>query len=349
MRSTRGRRFIYQAKANDQMFKYVASSNLFDFETRWTLGQTTFQAVTEHDQGGVAPCPEGVLCFPPGQSGGTEGTLEVKATWRQLTQEEYDSGRFLIGPILRYYNYDPDHSDAFCYQIVDDTPTENTLPYGVAGLHIIHKTTNFPTLVFATFEQVDNLDRTKQNNELFYYNRNTGIVNPGKQIVISRAHPVQDAIEKLNSQVHQDIRAQNPDSVWQYYKLIGVQGSDIEFSNDNNFYLANIVTETNQALRSFSGSLDSNTGIINPKSINVYRGAQTFTGGGCKGCHGNAQAGVAPPPNAPNSIAEGGKGSFDFSFITANAPFDGIPDAVNQPLLKHQPNWYDGPATTGDQ
>ena len=55
-----------------------------------------------------------------------------------------------------------------------------------------------------------------------------------------------------------------------------------------------------------------------------------FIGGGCKGCHDNAQEGASPPAGVPGT----GKGSFDFSFITAQAPFEGTPDAVNQPLLK---------------
>lgn len=329
-----GRRFIYEAKANATMFDYIAGAELYDLTTRWAAGRRTLAAVTQNNQGGVAPCPttaagESIVCFPPGETDISEGTIEVKATWRQLTLDEYNSGRFLIAPIIRYYNYDST-ADALCYQTVPAVPTANTLPYGLAALHIIHKTTSFPTFVFATFEQVDNLDRSLPNNGLFFFNRNSGIVNPNRQNVTVRAHPVQAAVEALNGQVHRDIRAQNPNSVWQYYNLIGVQGAASNFGQDNDFYLANIVTETNEALRSFSGSLDNSNGTIDPRAINVHKGASTFIGGGCKGCHGNAQAGAPPPPGVPGT----GKGSFDFSFITAQAPFEGIPDAVNQPLLR---------------
>ena len=125
------------------------------------------------------------------------------------------------------------------------------------------------------------------------------------------------------------------ESVWLYYKLIGVQGSatDPSDTEGTDYFLANIVTETNEALRSFSGTLDAKTGVIDPQNTNIRKGPTAYTGGGCKGCHGNAQVGpiVEPGTPAPKSstlIAS------DFSFITQGAPFGGMPDAINQPLLK---------------
>ena len=97
----------------------------------------------------------------------------------------------------------------------------------------------------------------------------------------------------------------------------------------SDYFLANIVTETNEALRSFSGTLNTDNGTINPQNTNLRVGTTALTGGGCKGCHGNAQVGPlieagAPPPDASKLIAS------DFSFITQGAPFEGEPDAINQ-------------------
>ncbi len=345
MEDPNGRRFIYEAKANRDMFEYIVGASFFEPDKRWTSANFTFRAVRVSEAGGVAPCPPNnsptpLICFPPGVQGGAEGSIEIKATWRQLTQTEYDSGRYLVASVIRYFNYQAGDQDEVCYDVVADHPTDHSLPYGLAGLHIIHKTTNIPTYVFATFEQVDNLDQSKPDNALFYFNRNAGIVNPDKQVVTSRAHPMQQATEDVNSRVHAQIIAANPESVWQYYKLIGVQGPAANFSNDNDFFLANIVTETNEPLRSFSGSLDNGNGTINPQSINLHKGDETFIGGGCKGCHGNAQTGI-PRPGTDGQPPEN-VGSYDFSFITANAPFDGVPDAVNQPLLKSTAAWYAG-------
>ncbi len=348
------RRFIYEAKANAIMFDYIVGNNYYQKAVRQIAQENTYQAVRNQNLGGLAPCPDTadpIICFPPGVSdeNGSEGTILVKATWRQLTLDEYNSGRYLTAPIIRYRNPDPSNTEAFCYETIDAAPTESTLPYGLTGLHIIHKTTNYPTFVFATFEQVDNLNSGLPDSSLFYYNRNsTPPILPGKQTVTSRAHPISDETNDVTSQVHLQLRqllADNglSDSVWLYYKLIGVQGAatDPSDTEGTDYFLANIVTETNEALRSFSGTLNNNTGTINPQNTNLRKGQTAFTGGGCKGCHGNAQVGPtvtagSPTPDPSTLIAS------DFSFITQNAPFDGEPDAINQPLLKEVEGgeWY---------
>ena len=180
---------------------------------------------------------------------------------------------------------------------------------------------------------------------MFYYNRNAGIVNPDRQVVTQRAHPISDPVEQINQQVHLQIRqaieGSFPDSVWLYYKLIGVQGPASDFQADIDFFLANIVTETNEVLRSFSGTLDNQNGTIDPTVLDLFKGDKSIIAGGCKGCHGNAQVGASEAANQRDP-GQNKKEGADFSFITANAPFDGKPDAINQPLLKVQPQWYKG-------
>lgn len=360
------RRFIYEAKANRVMFEYVVDQQYYDDATRTAAQEATYSAVRDNGQGGVAPCPtiasgdQSIVCFPPGdKSDQQEGTILVKATWKQLTLDEYNSGRYLTAPIIRYrilnVNTDitnpetseSDDSGDFCYEIVAATPTYATpgdttsavtsLPYGLAGLHIIHKTENYPTFVFATFEQVDNINTALPNNELFYYNRNIlPPLNKSKHTINSRAHPISDETNDVTDQFHIELRnllAANglDDSVWLYYKLIGVQGqaTDPVNTSDSDYFLANIVTETNEVLRSFSGTLNNTNGTKNPKVFNIHKGATTYTGGGCKGCHGNAQVGPAPNTLAIGQVPK----ASDFSFITQNAPIS-APDGINQPLFK---------------
>ena len=338
------RRFIFEAKANQILFDYIRKNKFYESSTRMTAQMATYDAVRNNGMGGVAPCPTSgptIICFPPGvgptsQPSGTanEGTILVKGTWRQLTMAEYSSGRYLTAPIIRYRDSDP---LPYCYETIDATPTANTLPYGLVGLHIIHKTTNYPTYVFATFEQVDNLNSAKPDNSLFYYNRNSAPpINPNKQTVTSRAHPIPSEIDAVTNTVHLNLRqlladATPPvsDSVWLYYKLVGVQGTAVNATDPSktDYFLANIVTETNEALRSFSGTLNTDNGTINPQNTNLRVGTTALTGGGCKGCHGNAQVGPTIEAGAP-FIAS------DFSFITQGAPFEGVPDAINQPILK---------------
>lgn len=312
------RRVIYQAKASRVMFDYVVQNELYDSTTR---ADRIARSVTSIKNGnaGLPECPkDGLICFPHGKIGGSEGSIEIKASWRQLTLAEYNSKRFLTAPILRYINA-PDPSSPgdslIFYDIVPAEPTDSTLPYGLLGLHIIHKTVHFPTYVFATFEQVDNLDPNKELNQLYYYNNpRGGIVNPGKQYVVNRPHAIMAATDSVTAQFHREVIAKDSNSVWQYYKLIGVQGQATNNQDTTDFFLANIVTETNEVLRSFSGTLSNQYETIDPTAGNIHVGKNLIIGGGCKGCHGNAQ-------------------QSDFSFITLNAPFNGTPDVINAPLF----------------
>ncbi len=316
------RRMIYEAKGNREMFDYVVSNRLYDTIVRGRRISITQNSVVNKGGGAVYPCPDPQqICFPFGQTGanGREGSIEVKATWRQLTATEYSSGRYLTAPVLYYRKAavpgGAAGDSAIYYDTIPATPTAESLPYGLVGLHIIHKTKNYPSYVFATFEQVDNLDTTQPYNNLFYYNRNSNpSVNPGKQYAYRYAK-ILAGTEQVNQSVHSQIKALNSSSVWQYYKLIGVQGHPENSDLGNDYFLANIVTETNEVLRDFSGTLDNDNGTFDPTATNLYQGKVPYVQGGCKGCHANAQ-------------------QSDFSFITQNAPFDGTPDVINQPLLK---------------
>tara|TARA_R110000787_G_scaffold61198_9_gene138691 strand:- start:9515 stop:11089 length:1575 start_codon:yes stop_codon:yes gene_type:complete len=314
------RRMIYEAKGNRDMFEYVKNNELYDSLTRAKKIMYTGNAIKNDGKGAVYqsnPDPK-MIVFPFGENGGAEGSIEVKATWRQLTLKEYKSGRYLTAPILYYRGgtlKNPNPYGAAFYDIVSAEPTATSLPYGLVGLHIIHKTKSFPSYVFATFEQVDNLNTTiEANNSLFYYNRNSNpSVNPEKQYAY-RANPILQGTAQVNADAHKQIKTLDSRSVWQYYKLIGVQGHPQNNANSTDYFLANIATETNQTLRDFSGTLDTLRGTFNPTGINLYQGKKKIVQGGCKGCHGNAQ-------------------DADFSFITKNAPITDV-DFINQPLLK---------------
>ena len=310
------RRLLFEAKGNQDMFDYVVNKQLYDSTIRANKILSTLTDVTQNGTGGIFPCPDnGQICFPFGGDNGAQGNILVKATWKQLTLNEYNSGKYLTSPVIYYRKGDPDIAGdtKLYYDIVPAEPTATTLPYGLAGLHIIHKTVNYPTYVFATFEQVDNLTNDP-SNDLFYYNRNSNpAINPNKQYA-QRYAPILAGTTQITDEVHKQIRALDSTSVWQYYKLIGVQGKPQNNDNSTDYFLANIVTETNQTLRDFSGTLDTVNGTIDPTGTNLYQGKIQFVQGGCKGCHGNTQ-------------------KTDFSFITRDAPFD-EPDVINESLLK---------------
>ena len=108
--------------------------------------------------------------------------------------------------------------------------------------------------------------------------------------------------------------ALNPNSIWQNYRLTGVQGHPTNDSTSFNYFLANYVIESDTALADFKGG-----GIGTPQDgkPNILSNGQRLTMGGCKGCHGVAQT----------------KLGTDFSFL-----LDQIGKPVEMPDVLLQPN-----------
>ena len=75
----------------------------------------------------------------------------------------------------------------------------------------------------------------------------------------------------------------NPNTVWQYYKLIGVQATPVNGPPAANasaddlsyYYLANIMVETNQTLAEFHGSVQAPAANPPSRYQNVYLNGAT--------------------------------------------------------------------------
>lgn len=70
-------------------------------------------------------------------------SIETKAAWRLVTKGMDTS---------RYHT-----ADAVYYTGTDAAPVAKNGTFALIGLHIIHKTANYPSFIFATFEQIDAL------------------------------------------------------------------------------------------------------------------------------------------------------------------------------------------------
>ena len=86
-----------------------------------------------------------------------DGTIEVKATWRPLSS------------IKAEHQYRYHTTSAIWYKGEDDNPEADVHTYALIGLHIIHKTPNFPAFIFATFEHMDNLKNPDGSKSGLYY------------------------------------------------------------------------------------------------------------------------------------------------------------------------------------
>jgi hypothetical protein len=289
-------RLAYEAKVNRALFDYANKTQL----TACMPGNNcpTLNAALNYtgsnlgQYGGICKQPTGtpspVVTLPCGDAAvagpAGEGAIEIKAAWRPLTPQEAASNRFFTRKVI-FYTGDQNAQSQY----------QNGV-WGLVALHIIHKTTSFPTFVFATWEQVDNYnDQTNQNTENLRFHNIVGTPLP-PDIPVARAHPIHSQIPPVNDAVHAAFKAKDPNTVWQYYKLIGVQGNPVTgpppasapIDDLSYYYLANIVVETNVTLQNFFGAVDGTTKTTTPFN-NVYlNGAagSPFQMGGCQGCHG---------------------------------------------------------------
>ncbi|GAB4183954.1 MAG: hypothetical protein Tsb002_06460 [Wenzhouxiangellaceae bacterium] len=117
-------------------------------------------------------------------------SVEVKAAWRLITSGVDAS---------RYHT-----AEAVYYTGPEDAPVANNGTFGLVGLHIIQKTANYPTFIFATFEQIDALTQPNGKATGLYYisdytslgydpatgNSPTATINNGSGQYVSTALPV---------------------------------------------------------------------------------------------------------------------------------------------------------------
>jgi hypothetical protein len=86
----------------------------------------------------------------------------------------------------------------------------------------------------------------------------------------------------------------------------------------SNYYMANIVVETNRALQLFSGglspSISTDWNEDRSEHKNTYYGGNFYSAGGCLGCHGSQGQNPGRPASAyePDTLQAG-----DFSVILA--------------------------------
>jgi len=85
------------------------------------------------------------------------GAIEIKAAWRPVAS---------IDP-SQLYRYHV--ANVITYGGTIDNPVAGNQQYALIGLHIIHKTPNYPSFIFATFEQVDDYVNQVTNNPTGVY------------------------------------------------------------------------------------------------------------------------------------------------------------------------------------
>lgn len=324
---------LFQVRVNHDEYEYLRKNFPDQYNPSGSLAKATKNAASNLSKppyvyypGASGPdssckCPPNVLCLPCGSlpnngpAAGAEGTIEVKTAWRRLEKGE-DASRYFTAKSIYYDLPSGPAGPATKIAYYNDT-------FALIAMHIIHKTRNFPDFVFATFEQVD-AEKPEMDTEFVNLSPPPSPTPPlgtevGSPVHVTRQHPYTQTLDTVTNAVHQQLQTLNPKTVWQYYRLTGVQGAaadcpvnptklehlsgsecitlqrkqhpnnGCEKLNDVNYYMANFVVESDALLQTFSGPGFGNNPY--PACQNTAYNNKIYNQGGCKGCHGVAQTG----------------------------------------------------------
>lgn len=172
-----------------------------------------------------------------------ERSMELKASWLQLSDEEGQSDQFknrykIIQGCVPQKVELVKVGNNWKTKLSDFQPTYLAL----IGLHIITKSASAPQFTWATFEHVDNVPTeyaVDPSARYMFYNQScesTCQVNtpypavpghiktsPPNQTIRLKMNSIGKDAKSLNANVKAKIINENPGSVWQYYQLVNVQ------------------------------------------------------------------------------------------------------------------------------
>ena len=214
-------------------YEIMLNKDYYDF----VVQKGYYNAVVQHDSVKAGQ----PLNFPQGQFNGVTGAIELKAAWMEVDNPSSKKWN-------RYKLSEATVQDATTGQL------RNTI-VALVGLHILHKTSNQPTWVWATFEQIDNVNdngtqppygynfynascekqkvsiKTKTGKDTTVIVTCTPNTSPPYYLSQGKACPIQitriNAIDQadaapINKRMQSNIQQFYPNSVWQFYQLIDV-------------------------------------------------------------------------------------------------------------------------------
>lgn len=139
-----GNYLLYEIYLNRSEFEWLSQNGYYDANNQYAAfpqGETpTFVGLPQTGSPSDFAPP---ITLPDWAQ---QGAFEIKTSWKQLSQEEVDSGRFFTRDVYYRSNY-PD-TDPMCGPVT----------VGLVGMHVMRLTYNMRhTWFHATFEQVDNV------------------------------------------------------------------------------------------------------------------------------------------------------------------------------------------------
>lgn len=225
-----GHRAHYEVRMNEVEFDYIVEHEFYNALKQYEAVQTALE------EGGPG------IYFPLGTPE-QAGAIEIKAAWIELDNP---------GLANRYLT-----ADAYIYNEQQEDPDCYVATMGLIGLHIIQKSNDQWT--WATFEHIQNapsiaeIARRDLQDVYRFWSPNCRVnCLPNKKPSAGQPYdqPVQvvrikdiaddgswgnfeDNVASLNSWVQDQIRAMNPDSVFQHYELVSVGWPTEVIKNDH--------------------------------------------------------------------------------------------------------------------
>ncbi len=293
----------YEIKLNKDYYDFVVRNGYYN-------------AVTQHDSvKNNVP-----ISFPPGGYTGPVGAIEVKAAWMEVDN--------INSPKWQRYKL----SRATVFDSASGKLRETAV--ALVGLHILHKTQNQPTWVWATFEQVDNVPDANNETPPYGYNfyganctSRQVTLNGGGTVTVgctpntsppynlSQAAPVPIQVTRLNlldasnavpinDSMRNYIRKFYPQSVFQYYELV-----DVIWSNGSQQHPTKPIPVP---FPLNTAGMASGTPIVANTTLESYV-QNTNT---CFSCHKFSTIAPLPSDSARNNIF----GDFSFAISAAQYP-----------------------------
>ncbi|HEY0177376.1 MAG TPA: hypothetical protein VGC08_13420 [Pedobacter sp.] len=190
----------YEIRLNRPTVDYIVENELYNFD-----GQIKFSSEKK------------TVSFPSG-SVMKAGSVELKFAWKVIVPGKDVKERYFTKKVL----------------VLDSNKKAQEVTVGLVGMHIGTKTVSSPQWIWATFEQVDNVETNTLEKVDGHYLRPSfnnpdcstcpiNVFPDGKHPVnqIQRVIPIPGATQELNKQVQTILKGKK--SFWQYYQLIGTQ------------------------------------------------------------------------------------------------------------------------------
>jgi len=216
---------------------------------------------------------------------GRLGAIEVKAAWKILTRQELEAhpSRFHTAPAI--------------------LKDGSKVVVGLVGLHLYQRFADFRQGVWASFAQIDNVPSQREENSGPYSFFDPGChecrvnteVKAPTPTQVAEMFPVVSVVAAINDYMRDTIRDADPQSPWQFYRMIGAQWPK-----------TSMMIGTPGQLAPLPEGNPSTSTLTNPVIETFEQGAEVS----CIGCHTKA---------ATAKTSAAGPLATNYSFLFAHA------------------------------